>query len=121
MHLRSPAHSPADIACPYCKNVFKTLTAWVSHTESTSSCSVRDTPDYRPALAQVTGGILDIDPTKRLKNYTPFFKVDEKFIEEMSYKRAAMASGLEKPKSAMSNKQANSRGGFRKGRQSRYY
>ncbi|KAI1635302.1 hypothetical protein F4809DRAFT_642650 [Biscogniauxia mediterranea] len=120
LHLRSPAHSEVDISCPYCKNLFKTLTAWVAHTESTSSCAIRDTPDYRPALAQVTGGILDIDPTKTLKNYTPVFKVDETFIKEMSYKRAAPTPGLEQTETAKNNKKANSRGGFQKSYRSRY-
>ncbi|KAI1496533.1 hypothetical protein F5X99DRAFT_422031 [Biscogniauxia marginata] len=124
MHLRSPVHSNVDISCPACKNVFKTMTAWVQHTESSTTCNIRDTEDYRPALGQLTGGILDVHPTKTMKNNTPLFKVDKNFVKEMGYNKPAPIPGLEiqEPNDNVGEekkkKQENSRKENRKDRQS---
>ncbi|CAJ2507230.1 Uu.00g084160.m01.CDS01 [Anthostomella pinea] len=94
-HLKSEAHSETEITCTTCNNVFKSATALVQHTEATQKCHVRQTPDFRGQLNQLTGGALDIDEKTRLKNDTVKFLIDNKFVDSLRNPTSGPKTGLE--------------------------
>ncbi|KAI0024552.1 hypothetical protein F4780DRAFT_607589 [Xylariomycetidae sp. FL0641] len=94
-HLKSPAHVHAcNIKCPSCRKHFHTASAWVQHAEKTSTCLIRDAEFLRQALHQATGGFLDINPQRKLKNNTPEYLIDKDRIARMRNPAAATNSAL---------------------------
>lgn len=45
-------------SCPGCNKHFKTLSALVSHSESSAKCGIKDRANYGRELGRMTGGIL---------------------------------------------------------------
>ncbi|KAI9734440.1 MAG: hypothetical protein M1818_006828 [Claussenomyces sp. TS43310] len=59
-HLRSPTHMAKKLRCPACLRHFSTATALVQHAESQAKkCRIRETDQYRQAVDQITGGLVD--------------------------------------------------------------
>ncbi|KAI2643192.1 hypothetical protein GGS21DRAFT_3032 [Xylaria nigripes] len=77
-HLRSPTHAGGRYPCIGCSKIFATVSSLISHMESASRrCPVRDSDNFRPALGQLTGGILDFDMRSDI------FVVDMKSVQEL--------------------------------------
>ncbi|KAI0532842.1 hypothetical protein GGR58DRAFT_522440 [Xylaria digitata] len=58
-HLRSPAHAGGRISCISCKKKHTTVAGLIFHMETSTKCRIRGSDDFRRALGQITGGILD--------------------------------------------------------------
>ncbi|KAF2964452.1 hypothetical protein GQX73_g9124 [Xylaria multiplex] len=58
-HLRSPAHTGGHISCISCKRNHTTVAGLIFHMETSTKCRIRGSDDFRRALGQITGGILD--------------------------------------------------------------
>ncbi|KAI1360274.1 hypothetical protein F5Y08DRAFT_331699 [Xylaria arbuscula] len=83
-HLRSPAHAGGRMVCIRCKKAFPTVANLIGHMESsTTNCRIRDTDDFRRALGQLTGGILDFHAR------SDTFLIDEKSVQELLNLRGA--------------------------------
>lgn len=62
-HLDSMVHKPvANIRCPRCQSVFRSLSAAISHCETYSKrCKIRSGEELSRFVHQMTGGLLTID------------------------------------------------------------
>ncbi|KAI3321973.1 hypothetical protein HD806DRAFT_545634 [Xylariaceae sp. AK1471] len=95
-HLRSPAHTGGRLGCICCKKIFTTPVALIEHMETTTTCAVRDTDNFRRALGDLTGGLIDVDTRSRLRNNTTKFVINEKAFRELRSSVSGSNTGLEK-------------------------
>ncbi|KAI8627658.1 hypothetical protein F5Y19DRAFT_486595 [Xylariaceae sp. FL1651] len=105
-HLRSPAHTGGRIPCRGCRKVFTTTAALIQHMETTSTCNIRQSDDFRAMLGQATGGLLDVDTHSILGNGTTRFVLDERVIQEVRNPGFGLMTGREQKESEVINDRA---------------
>ncbi|KAI1335216.1 hypothetical protein F5Y15DRAFT_420062 [Xylariaceae sp. FL0016] len=82
-HIRV-AHKGGSLRCCSCRDAFETATAIVSHLESAGKkCRVRESDEFRELMYQASGCVLNVDHQRKLKNRTPWIKIDPRFEEDM--------------------------------------
>lgn len=89
-HLRSPAHTGGRVSCIRCKKVFTTVAALIGHMETTTKCPIRETDDFRRALGQITGGILDFHIRSGM------FTIDQNSVQKLISLRSGPTICLDK-------------------------
>ncbi|KAK5993942.1 hypothetical protein PT974_07380 [Cladobotryum mycophilum] len=97
-HLRGPAHGDKTYRCPHCFKEFKSLTAITQHAESNGNrCRIRDTENYNAYLDQLTGGIIDVQPSRHADGtvaYRTSDKAKELFNGKGDYKDKMSEVGM---------------------------
>ncbi|KAI1821553.1 hypothetical protein F4861DRAFT_551685 [Xylaria intraflava] len=92
-HLLSPDHTGGRFHCIRCNKVFATVSRLISHMETaTRRCCVRDSDEFRTALGQLTGGIVDYN------RHSGTFFVDKNSVQELLKLRSNSVATLEKKK-----------------------
>ncbi|KAF4340601.1 C2H2 finger domain protein [Fusarium beomiforme] len=78
-HLKSEAHSNIMYRCPYCLDIFKSLTAITSHAESSSTkCKIRNTDEFNAYFDQLLGGMVSVGG-ERNKDGTLRYEMSKSF------------------------------------------
>ncbi|RWA11505.1 hypothetical protein EKO27_g3621 [Xylaria grammica] len=76
-HLRSPVHTGGRISCICCRKIFPTVAALISHMEMATNCRIRENDDFRRALGQITGGIMDF------RRSSGIFFINKKSVQDL--------------------------------------